>query len=390
MDSIRFPMRDYLPISEIPASTNHKTSFSGHEEKEVVVAIPNGKKSYLWFCTNQQGEDACYLVPRNFKTQPEWTEVSLLGLALSESPKPFYGTLISGTLVYLNYPSKNNQKAPEYFVADDMFYFQGISLSKSIFQERLQYLVTFFQQFVPPTSSKIIPNSSSKKKLMFVLANMRGRKENPQTPFYKIHHWQLRNLTNISPYYALSDCPISSPTPFDTPSDTSSSSKLVPTGGTSRPTDVPPQKSEWIFQYQNQVYKQRAIFKIIPEEQCDVYSIYARLSNTPQSNPGEWVSCGYAGIFDYDTSKLLNYHCRNMQSNHLDQIEESDDEEEQPIAPPTDKYFECSFSSKFRKWVPVSFIPQCPIESVICIDTLAILKSNKFHNPPKPNFRKYT
>jgi len=386
MDSIRFPIRDYFPISEIPISTNNKTSFSGHEEKKVVVAIPNGKKTYLWFCTNQQGEDACYLVPRNFKTQPEWTEVSLLNLSLSKSPIPFYGTLISGTLVYINHPSKNNQKTPEYFVADDIFYFQGISLSKSIFQERLQYLITFFQKFVPTSSlpSNLHSNSSSKKKLMFVLANMRGIKESPQTPFYKIHHWQLRNLTNISPYYALSNYP---------PHYDISSSQFVPieTGiSTSRPTDNLPPKTEWIFQYQLPVYKQKPIFKIIPEEQCDVYSIYARLSNTPQPNSGEWVSCGYAGIFDYDTSKLLNYHCRNIQSNHLDQMEESDDEEDQPIAPPTEKYFECSFSSKFRKWVPVSFIPQCPIENVVCIDSLAYLKTNKFHNTPKPNFRKYT
>jgi hypothetical protein len=385
-------MRDYFPISEMPISTNHKTSFSGHEEKEVVVAIPNGKKSYLWFCTNNQGEDACYLVPRNFKTQPEWSEISFLNLSLSESPKPFYGTLVSGTLVYLNHPSKNNQNSPEYFVADDMFYFQGISLSKSIFQERLQYLVTFFQQFMPSTSSlssNSIPNSSIKKKLMFVLANMRGMKEYPQTPFYKIHHWQLRHLSNIAPYYALPDCPNPSAIPSGT---SSSSSQLVPIETrtyVSRPTNDLPQKTEWIFQYQNPAYKQKAIFKIIPEEQCDVYSIYARLSNKPQTNPCEWVSCGYAGIFDYDTSKLLNYHCRNMQSNHLDQIEESDDEEDQPITPPTEKYFECSFSSKFRKWVPVSFIPQCSIENTICIDTLANPKSNKFHNPQKPNFRKY-
>ena len=385
MDSIRFPMRDYFPISEMKISANHKTSFSGHEEKEVVVAIPNGKKSYLWFCTNNQGDDACYLVPRNFKTQPEWTEISLLNLSLSESPKPFYGTLISGTLVYLNHPSKTNQKAPEYFVADDMFYFQGIPLSKSIFQERLQYLVTFFQQFVPTSSLplKSIPNSSTKKKLMFVLANMRGMKESPQTPLYKIHHWQLRNLSLVSPYYALPDIPSHSPL----------SSEPIHPMTPSRPTNDLPKKTEWIFQYQNPAYKQKAIFKIIPEEQCDVYSIYARLSNhPPQQNSEEWVSCGYAGIFDYDTSKLLNYHCRNIHANHLDQMEESDDEEEDniPITPPTEKYFECSFSNKFRKWVPVSFRPECSIENIIRIDTLANPKSNKFHNPQKPNFIKYT
>ena len=192
-------MRDYFPISEI--QTTNKTSFSGHEEKEVVVAIPNGKKSYLWFCTNQQGEDACYLVPRNFKTQPEWADTSLTNLSETPSPQPFYGTLISGTLVYLNHPSKKSANSPEYFVADDMFYFQGISLSKSIFQERLQYLVSFFRKFIPtsPLNYTKTEKKSGKKNIILVLANMRGIKESPlQTPIYKIHHWQLRNLSIIS------------------------------------------------------------------------------------------------------------------------------------------------------------------------------------------------
>ena len=209
-------------------------------------------------------------------------------------------------------------------------------------------------------------------------------KESPQPPLYKIHHWQLRNLSNVSPYYALPDIPSSLPPLSSDPMNSTTPS---------HPTTDIPQKSEWIFQYQNPVYKQKAIFKILPEEQCDVYSIYARLSNhPPQRNSEDWVSCGYAGIFDYDTSKLLNYHCRNIHANHLDQIEESDDEEDNniPITPPTEKYFECSFSNKFRKWVPVSFRPECSIENVICINTLANLKTNKFHNPPKSNFRKYT
>ena len=386
MDSIRFPMRDYFPISEI--QTTNKTSFSGHEEKEVVVAMPNGKKSYLWFCTNQQGEDACYLVPRNFKTQPEWTEVSLLGLelSLSESPKPFFGTLISGTLVYLNHPTKNTANNPEYFVADDMFYFQGISLSKSVFQERLQYLVSFFREFVPtshPLNNLKPEKKSVKKTLSLVLANMRGMKESPQTPIYKIHHWQLRNLSLVSPYYALSS--------------TTNLTSVPPISPTSVPVDPPLRentnhKLEWIFQYQNPAYKQKAIFKIVPEEQCDIYTLYARSSNhSKQSQPTavEWVSCGYAGIFEYNTSKLLNLHCRKIVTD-IDKMEESDDEEE--TLPCVQTFFECSFSTKFRKWVPVSFLPRGSPENVIAMDSLASLKSKlpSKYQPHATTTRKYT
>ena len=394
MDSIRFPMRDYFPISEI--QTTNKTSFSGHEEKEVVVAIPNGKKSYLWFCTNQQGEDTCYLVPRNFKTQPEWTEVSLLGLALSlsESPKPFFGTLISGTLVYLNHPTKNTANNTEYFVADDMFYFQGISLSKSMFQERLQYLVSFFRQFVPtpPPLNNLKPEKKTgKKNITLVLANMRGMKESPQTPIYKIHHWQLRILSFVSPYYALSS--LTSPTSVPPINPIAPFPPDRPRENVENNTNT--NKLEWIFQYQNPAYKQKAIFKIVPEEQCDIYTLYARLSNLSkqsQTTAVEWVSCGYAGIFEYNTSKLLNFHCRKIVSD-IDQMEESDDEEE---SPPNSScvqfFFECSFSTKFRKWVPVSFLPHGSPENVIAMDSIASLKSKLPHKyqPHATTTRKYT
>ena len=388
-------MRDYFPISEI--QTTNKTSFSGHEEKEVVVAIPNGKKSYLWFCTNQQGEDACYLVPRNFKTQPEWADTSLTNLSETPSPQPFYGTLISGTLVYLNHPSKNTAKTPEYFVADDMFYFQGISLSKSIFQERLQYLVSFFRKFIPtsPLNYTKTEKKSGKKNIILVLANMRGIKESPlQTPIYKIHHWQLRNLSIVSPYYSLSSL--------------TSLTSLTSVPSINPTTPSPPEptrenvrnntnKMEWIFQYQNPAYKQKAIFKIVPEEQCDIYTLYARLStnNSKQSQTTavEWVSCGYAGIFDYDTSKLLNLHCRKIVSD-IDQMEESDDEEEStpPNSPCVQTFFECAFSTKFRKWVPVSFLPHGSPENVIVMDSIASLKSKHPHKyqPHTPFTRKYT
>jgi len=74
MESIRFPTREFFPLFEVPSTNTSATPFSSYPEKEVIIAIPNGKKSYLWF-TNT-GDDVCFYVPRNFKTQPEWSEVS--------------------------------------------------------------------------------------------------------------------------------------------------------------------------------------------------------------------------------------------------------------------------------------------------------------------------
>jgi len=412
MESIRFPTREYFPIFEVP-STSPKTPFSSCPEKEVILAIPNGRKSYLWLSNN--GEDVCYSVPRNFKTQPEWTEVSTN--VSTNSPKPFYGTLLYGTLVFLHHSTNPSIKNTEYFVADDLFYYSGISLTKAPFQERLEYLVTFFNQYIStaPISANL---NSNKKKLTLVLANMRGIQEPSQKPIYKIHHWQLRNLSLVSPYFSLE----TEPSPFSTNASSYSdldsgpilikqNTQIIPTfprpppppsihppnkNENHQPQPQPkPQKKEWIFQYHLPAYKQKAIFKIIPEEQCDIYSIYARLPITPSSSQNnhqkkeiEWVSCNYAGIFEYNTSKLLNVHCRKIVTN-LDQMEESDDEEDIPTNPitPSEYYFECTFSNKFRKWVPMYFIPQCSPEKVINIHSLAVLKDATKNT--QPFLRKY-
>ena len=388
MESIRFPTREYFPIFEVPSNSS-KTPFSSCPEKEVILAIPNGRKSYLWLSNN--GDDVCYSVPRNFKTQPEWTEVST-NLS-THSPKPFYGTLLYGTLVFLHHSTNSSSKNTEYFVADDLFYYSGISLTKAPFQERLEYLVTFFNQYIStaPISSNL---TSNKKKLTLVLANIRGIQEPSQKPLYKIHHWQLRNLSLVSPYFALE----TEPSPFSNSSGSDSSSRPILVTENIQNNPITPQrqhqKKEWNFQYHLPAYKQKAIFKIVPEEQCDIYSIYARLSTTPsQSHHStkeiEWVSCNYAGIFEYNTSKLLNVHCRNIVTN-LDQMEESDDEEDLPInsITPSEYYFECIFSNKFRKWVPMYFIPQCSPEKVISIHSLAILKDSTKNTQPMM-IRKY-
>jgi len=395
MESIRFPTRDFFPLFEVPSTNTSTTPFSSHPEKEVLIAIPNGKKSYLWF-TNT-GEDTCFSVPRNFKVQPQWTEVTTQ--ISTQRPEPFYGTLLSGTLVY---PSSNYSITPqtpspnmEYFVADDIFYYAGISLTKSSFCERLEYLLTFFRHYLSTspitlTSPITQQHTTQYKQIQIVLANMKGRNDPLNKPAYRIHHWQLRNLSLVSPYYALSNQPTA---PVSHSNHSNYSIPSMPTTMTIKREDKPkpkpqqekvPPKKQWIFQYHLPVYKQKALFKIIPEEQCDVYSIYARYTTTHNENSPpqtEWVSCGYAGIFEYNTSKLLNYHCRNISTHHLDQLEESDDEEEiTSLSNPTTtnaQYFECTFSAKFRKWVPLSFIPQCSPERVIHIDSLASYGENR-------------
>jgi hypothetical protein len=387
MESIYFPTREYFPVFEVPVNSS-TTPFSTHPEKEVILAIPNGKKSYLWISNN--GEDVCYSVPRNFKTQPQWTEVSTN--VSTQYPEPFYGTLLSGTLVYPPTQTTTPQtQSMEYFVADDIFYYAGISLTKSAFCERLEYLLTFFHQYL--STSPITPSvSNQNKQLQIVLVNMRGRNDPPNKPMYRVHHWQLRNVSLVSPYYALSNepiAPVSLPIPIE--QSMTITNRMVKKENKIQPEKSSP-KNQWVFQYHLPAYKQKAVFRIIPEEQCDVYSIYARSTNSTINNDEQqWISCGYAGIFDYNTSKILNYHCRNITSHHLDQLEESDDEDEDSHTSESKnnliaQYFECTFSAKFRKWVPLYFLPQCSTEKVITMDALAVYGENRPRFQAKPQY----
>jgi hypothetical protein len=364
MESIHFPTRDYFPLFEVPFQPNastQSTPFSSQPEKEVIIAVPNGKKAYLWFSNN--GEDTAFLVPRNFKTQPEWTEIR--SNLCTQSPEPFYGTLLSGTLVYPpqtpSQPKENNTS--EYFVTDDIFYYVGISLTKSSFRERLEYLMTFFQRYIPITPITQTHSSPSKKKeLTIVLAHMRGMLENSIKPTYRVHHWQLRNLELVSPFYALESEPRISE--HKTPEI---ATEKVPETSTT---------TEWKFQTHYPIYKQKAVFRVLPEEACDVYTLYAR--NT-KNNTEPWYSCGYAGIFEYKTSQILNHHCRNMVLTNLDQWEESDDEEPPEVQP---QYFECIFSNKFRKWVPVRHIPHLSPEQTVSIEELATNQKPRISTAP--------
>ena len=99
------------------------------------------------------------------------------------------------------------------------------------------------------------------------------------------------------------------------------------------------------------------IFKIKADVEQDIYSLYCKGYNSDNFY-------GYAGIFDYKTSVMMNNYYRKIKENkNLDLLEMSDDEEEFENIE-DDKfvnlkkilYMKCKFNRKFKKWQPIEIV----------------------------------
>ena len=99
------------------------------------------------------------------------------------------------------------------------------------------------------------------------------------------------------------------------------------------------------------------IFKIKADIEQDIYTLYCKGNNKDDFY-------GYAGIFDYKTSVMMNRLFRTIKENsNLDLLEMSDNEDEfENIS--EDKfvnikkivYMKCLFNKKFKKWQPIESV----------------------------------
>ena len=363
LEQIRFP-KDFRPIFEFPppVSKNNSQTQISKNKNEIYVAIPCGKKAHLWF-SNDGNENGCFLINHQAlklskihtaatdqKRDQHENEIQKISIGYGiEDNAYFHGTLISGTLVYP--PNSRQQGENEYFVADDMLYHKGLSLTKFTFCERLEYLVSFMKKKSAshPIQYDLDGKQIKQKKCNLVLAYMRGKNEKTVTPRYVIHHWQSRVFDDCQPYQYLRAEPQAPPPPIHSPIQSQTQSQTH-SQTQNRPPPPPIQNHR-----PSSIHNEKVIFKVVPENNWDVYSLYAI---DEHQNP---VLYGNAGIFSYETSQMLNHHFTKKFPKTLDEIEESDDEEDETeteTKTKTENLFECVFSAKFRKWVPISLHTQ--------------------------------
>jgi len=348
------------------------------DEYDLCVAVPHGKRSYLWF-THYNGKKVCCIVEigRDQKLQDNIHFIDI------EIPPQFEsGTVLCGYL----FDGPEDMADHKYFVADDIFMFKGYEFGNPFpmaLQQKMRVFIDFFQQLTQNQNGyysihSIIYWYHHDKKSHGIPDQWKERIQ------YPVRHIQYRCSTQIIPHMNLfatrnvwnmaPNLPIEDEEPSYKPKTTSVWSKQI--------THMP----QWNLNLQNPIYKGKRLFWIQADLAYDVYHMYANNRELYQ----------YAFIPDQKTSKMMNAMFRNIPENDcLDRIEESDDEEDFENVK-EDKYLrstepiliECRFHFKFKKWIPISQKPIHLAKFVPTIGDLVVVNNSKPSSMKRPpNYR---
>jgi len=212
-----------------------------------------------------------------------------------------YGTIISGT--YFKY--QNNK----FITCEDIYYFKGVDVQNLEFNKKLNIFNDIFTNYL---QQKAYNND-------FIIVGLPYTNSNIYNVFNKIKEIPY-NISHIM-FYNLNK------------------SKNV---------------GILINNYKNSIEN---IFKIKANIEQDIYKLYCDGKNYDDFY-------GYAGVFDYKTSVMMNNHYRKIKENqNLDFLEMSDDEEEfeninedKYVNLKKILYMNCKFNKKFKKWEPLNIV----------------------------------
>jgi hypothetical protein len=338
---------------------------------DIAIAIPTGKKGFIWF-TFHQDDDVCYLLDLN-KDKKITKAIRLDLVNLEYYQKLALGTVLYGTILIDELTGKNT------FVLEDVYLYQGLSLKKQTMNHKLSIMLDFFEHAVA--------NAIQKKEFVFMLPIIWYNNEIDQDATnntlpsglppglpsglppglpsalpediqkiigYTAHHIQHRSTNKIMPYVniflnrklngILSNATLTS----------SDMSKLQK-----------PKQSTHIFEtlritmdFSKPQYKYPTVFQVTADIQFDIYHLFAYGRNKKP------IYYNIAYIPNCKSSAFMNGLFRKIRENkNLDYIEESDDEDDFQNME-EDKYvdinkvllIECTFHQKFKRWVPVRVV----------------------------------
>jgi len=314
------------------------------ENYSICLAIPQGKKVFMWFSFFRD-EDVCYYMEIG-----KDKKVGRINIIERNIPcKLAYGTLLYGSIY----------EEEKFFVIEDIFYCEGVPLKKNTFAERLGFIDAMFRNYsdvftkfkefcfvLPVMWNRTIESSDDSK----IPADISARIS------YSIHHLQYRELNVISPYLNVSVV--------------KKIGNSVAPGIDTMLLFIPPAIPRYDFSKPQ--YKMSAVFEIKADIQYDIYHLYAYGEKCKK------IYYGLAYIPNYKTSAFMNGIFRNIRENkNLDAIEESDDEDDFQDSR-IDKYvdlkktvsIECVFSQKFKRWTPVRTVKMGPNTKIVHIGKL--------------------
>jgi hypothetical protein len=325
-----------LPDFELSYETISHNKVS--TEYNIAFAIPTGKKAYVWF-TFQNDIDVCYFMDLN-KDKKISRAIQL------DNPIDFITKLSLGTILYGSIVLDETTKK-QWFVIEDVLYYKGISMKKTLLNEKLVYIHDFM---------KIAPHNKLKgNDFIFTLPMIWKVEIDSELPTqlpdninknigYNAHHIQYRTLNCIKPYL-----------------NVLLTRKIIQSSSNIKTTKTTTHKFETIrinMDFSKPQYKYTAVFQVTADIQFDIYHLFAFGKN----NMPVYYNVAY--VPNYKSSVFLNGLFRNIRENkNLDYIEESDDEEDFQNMN-EDKYvdinkivlMECIFNHKFKRWTPIKVV----------------------------------
>jgi hypothetical protein len=298
----------------------------------VCLAVPIGKKCYIWF-TFHENKDVSYM----FELNREKKIIKAKILDIPSNQKLSLGTILYGTLW-------EDTNSTNWFVIEDIMYFQGIYMKSHNFKERLGFVYQFMCK---------IREEKTNKNMIFGLPvfwtvnlndNMTEYPSNiPDNIPYPIHHIQYRSLNEIMPYLNVNII-----RKIQTQNNYKPLANKIQTGlDYSKKMDLTKPQ-----------YKYKTVFQVSADIQYDIYNLSAFGKNNQP------VNFGIAYIPTYKKSVFMNNLFRKIRENqNLDYIEESDDEDDFEDTN-ENKYvdldkvllMECFFHSKFKRWIPLRVV----------------------------------
>ena len=284
---------------------------------DLLLAIPDGKKCFIWF-TSFKNEMVCILLELDNGTKKEFKNIKIINCCFSSSL--CYGTLFYGTF----FSHMNNS----FFAIEDIYLYKGEDVSNYNFNYRINKIASILKSEIKQVSYN---DNFVVLGLPIIGKTSEDFEKKLSTVSYKLH--SVKYVKN-NLYFSLL---------FD---EFKSSAKE---NITLKPEKLISSKPE-----KRIISKQDKIFICKPDIQNDIYHLY--------TSDNEYV--GLSAIPDYKTSVMMNNLFRKIKENdNLDALEESDNEEEFENSN-VDKFvyldrsykIVCNFNNKFKKWVPIKII----------------------------------
>ena len=329
-------------LSKFP---NVKLSYENITHKKVynsnyIVAIPVGRKCFVWF-TTINSKPVCLLLELDKDKNVQ--EIKMTNTRFLHDLSVDDGTILYGTKFY--YSNMN------FFSIEDIFSYKGKTLYKTNWQDKLIQLRDLLENDIYQKDY----NSYLTFGLPIMCNKMDEFEATVANVGYRVDSVQFYLYNRYNSYLAMDyrrfNQEPAKPAVENINTNTNTSISLFSQFGLMQ---AKPNSLKQVPDYKRSDIKKEIIFQVRALSEADIYNLYCL-------DVDDFECIGLAHIPDYNTSVMMNKLFRIIKENkNLDALEESDDEEEFEDEDENkfvhlDKVYNmvCEYNYKFKKWIPI-------------------------------------